>query len=197
MLLIIAASSLSPVYAQGFFDSIILPDSFFYNFKIFGENLHEAITFNPQAKAELKIQHADERTKEIEVLMQRNEVIPDFLQENHKIKLQEAKDIIANADDKSLFDKLKTQLKNTFGATDLNVIRTEFMELRFEEDEATRLQLAQELDSKINQPTVNITCLGTLSSLEIANAIDPYAELQNQCIILTIISIDKIMQEFQ
>lgn len=55
---------------------LILPDNFFYNFKLILENLQESITIQEDRKAELFLKHAEERDREARALEVQGKTIP-------------------------------------------------------------------------------------------------------------------------
>lgn len=72
----------------------ILPDSPFYNFKLFFENLQEAFTFNQERRAELFLEHAELRRAEADILEIRMVPIPDRVIQIHDEKIVRAQEII-------------------------------------------------------------------------------------------------------
>jgi hypothetical protein len=72
----------------------ILPDSPFYNFKLFFENLQEAFTFNQERRAEIILEHAELRRAEVDILEFRMIPIPERVIEIHDEKIAKAVEII-------------------------------------------------------------------------------------------------------
>jgi len=206
----------------------ILPDSPFYNFKLFFENLQEAFTFNQERRAELILEHAELRRAEVDILEFRMVPIPDRVIEIHDEKIAKAVEIIerleANLqpiastrptlavpidqsetapsiirvlqkigesdDEQTIVQKLRDRLSLAFSDNQVIEIKTDFQTLRAEDDPIVRQRLADELDREVNNPIVNISCFGIISTLEIANAPDPVDELQDQCLFLKPIPTD-------
>ena len=72
----------------------ILPDSPFYNFKLFFENLQEAFTLNQERRAEIILEHAELRRAEVDILEFRMIPIPERVIEIHDEKIAKAVEII-------------------------------------------------------------------------------------------------------
>jgi len=67
---------------------------FSYALQVFREDIHEAFTFNPEQKAELKLKHAQEEQERINLLDISGNQIPLQHEERRIQKLNEAKEII-------------------------------------------------------------------------------------------------------
>ncbi len=88
-----------PVPVVDFRDDRLLTEitshaSFSWSLKTLGEDIAEALTFNPLEKAELKLKHAEERQREIDYLHFVGEPIPVEYEERRVQKLNEASAII-------------------------------------------------------------------------------------------------------
>jgi len=74
---------------------LILPDSFFYNFKLILENLQESITIQEDRKAELFLKHAEERDREARALEAQGKTIPiEKIKQIQADKIMRAEQII-------------------------------------------------------------------------------------------------------
>jgi len=73
----------------------VLPDSFFYNFKLLIENIQEAFTLQEDRKAELLLKHAEERDIEARALEAQGKMIPlERLKQIQADKIMKAEQII-------------------------------------------------------------------------------------------------------
>src|SRR3990167_10024196 len=105
---------------------MILPDSPLYNFKLFAENISEGFTFNDLKRAELKLKHAEERTKEIEALMSEKKVVPQNVVDDKEKKIKDADAIIAKIEasegkhDSGFLDSLRQKLMVAFKQVECN-----------------------------------------------------------------------------
>lgn len=93
-------------------------------------------------------------------------------------------DIQEDDDSQTVLMKLRDRLVNSFTDREVIDIKQKFIELQNEQNEVRRVRLAQELDDQVNNPMVQITCFGSVNTLEIARASEPVKELQEQCPIL-------------
>jgi len=187
--------SLYPAYGLGI--PSILPDSPFYGFKLFAEDMKEAFTFDDQAKAELKTIHAIERTLESETMAKQNKQIPIIVQENYVKKMHDIGEIIktprSNSDNLGFFDRLKVSFTILANQDELNQIRfivTDFDDMKKlgYEQKVWRSEL---LDDKINNMhIVKSTCPEPISSLELSESNHPYKRLQEVCPALASLPID-------
>lgn len=74
---------------------LVLPDSFFYNFKLLLENFQETITIQEDRKAELFLKHAEERDIEARVLEAQGKNIPiERIKQIQADKIMKAEQII-------------------------------------------------------------------------------------------------------
>ncbi len=76
MFLAIMVFSPPMVFAQQEPEPAVLPDSFFYNFKLAVENFQEFITTQDERKAELLLKQVEERDREAEALERMGKFIP-------------------------------------------------------------------------------------------------------------------------
>lgn len=170
---------------------MILPDSPLYGFKLFGENISENFTFDDLKRAELKLKHAEERTKEIETMMIENKEVPESVVDDKEQKTRDADAIIARIEasegkhDGEFLDSLRQKLMIAFKQVEIDQVRADYTRLINEDDVEERKRLAKELDEKVNKASINILCLGVLSSEKIAESSSPINELKKQCPILT------------
>lgn len=73
----------------------VLPDSFFYNFKLLIENIQETFTLQEDRKAELLLKHAEERDIEARALEAQGKMIPlERLKQIQADKIMKAEQII-------------------------------------------------------------------------------------------------------
>ncbi len=93
-------------------------------------------------------------------------------------------DIEDDDDQKTILTKLRQRLENSFSTSEITVIRAKFAELREESDPDKQIIIADQLDDKVNNPVVSITCFGFVDTLSLARADDPVKDLQEQCPIL-------------
>lgn len=94
-------------------------------------------------------------------------------------------DDIEESDEQStILMKLRQRLENSFSTSEITEIRAKFAELRAETDIDRKQDLATNLDDRVNNPLVSITCFGRVDTLSLSLAIDPVRELQEQCPIL-------------
>ena len=100
------------------------------------------------------------------------------------IMILPVEDIDEDDDEREILTKLRDRLENSFSGTEITQIRAEFAELREEDDPETKILLAQQLDEKVNNPLVSISCFGRVNTLSLSLATDPVKELQEQCPIL-------------
>jgi len=207
----------------------ILPDSPFYNFKLFWENLQEGFTFNEERRAELILEHAEIRKAEVDLLELRGIPIPERILQLHDEKIERARLIIETLEaglppqpvsavrqiiidqsedrpivtsplqkiqdidsDQTIVDKLRERLSFALSDNQIIEIKEAFQELREEEDPQIREELAKDIDDEVNNPIVNISCLGRISSLDIADSPDPVGTLQDQCAFLKPIPTDQL-----
>jgi len=176
---------------------MILPDSPLYNFKLFAEDISESFTFDDLKRAELKLKHAEERTKEIETLMSEKKVVPQNVVDDKEKKIKDADAIIAKIEasegkhDSGFLDSLRQKLMVAFKQVEVDQVRADYARLISEDDVEKRKQLAEGLDARVNTPSITILCLGKLSSQQIASADSPTDELKRQCPILVPFDIKK------
>jgi len=76
------------------------PIDFNWQLKVFREDVREFFTFDPVEKAELKLQHAQERQAEIDNLDQRGFAIPIEYEERRVAKVNEASDLLNESAEK-------------------------------------------------------------------------------------------------
>ncbi len=206
----------------------ILPDSPFWGFKIFFENLQESFTFNDERRAELILEHAEVRRAEVDILERRMISIPNDVIINHDEKIKRAQEIILKLEQglptrttptvsqlqidqseeisdvrllqriddtdtrETIIDKLRDRLTLAFTDNQVIEIKRDFQELQDEDDPVTRKMLADELDSEVNNPIVNVSCLGFIDTLSIADSPNPVATLQDQCLFLKSMPLDEL-----
>src|SRR3990167_6611060 len=163
------------------------PNGFIFSFKKFYFDFTEFMTTDQVKKAELKVTHANEIDKEIHDRIIWNNSVPQDMVDTQKRKLDEANQIVANPNQSSVFATIKSALSNAFDRHEIRQIQADFSELRKEQDQSKRAELAKVLDDKINRPSINITCLGRIDSMDIANSENPYSVLQERCKILKLI----------
>lgn len=214
------------VFAQTTPDIGLLPDNIFYDFKLFFENLQEQFEFNEARRAEILLEHAEVRRAEIEELERRNIEIPVKvvrIQSEKVTKAQEIIDRIAGAlsiratvidpsielnrgDLERISDtdsegtkirKLQERLQLAFSDRQVSDIKLKFNEVVTELDVEKRRILAERLDNQVNTSIINLSCFGTINTLEIADSIDPVRELQDQCLVLRSIPTDELRRIMQ
>lgn len=100
------------------------------------------------------------------------------------VKILPVDEIRDNDDKKTILMKLRDRLENSFATSEVTEIRAKFAELREESDPVRKEVLAKQLDEKVNNPMVSITCLGNVKTLSLSLAVDPVRELQQQCPVL-------------
>ena len=108
------------------------------------------------------------------------------------ITITAVEDIKDSDDQNTVLEKLKIRLDNSFSGSEITEIRAKFSELRQEDDLLKKKMLAQQLDEKINNPMVSISCFGRVNTFSIAQAPDPVKELQEQCLILKAVQTDQL-----
>ncbi len=82
-------------FAQQDTTPAVLPDSFFYNFKLLIENIQEIFTVQEDRKAELLLKHAEERDIEARALEAQGKLIPlERLKQIQADKIMKAEQII-------------------------------------------------------------------------------------------------------
>lgn len=100
------------------------------------------------------------------------------------ITILPVKEIEKTDDTKTVLIKLRDRLENSFSTSEITEIRAKFAEVRLEPDPVRKERLAEQLDEKVNNPMVSITCLGRVNTLSLSLATDPVRNLQEQCPIL-------------
>jgi len=207
----------------------ILPDSPFWGFKVFFENLQESFTFNDERRAELILEHAEVRRAEVDILERRMISIPEDVIINHDEKIARAQEIILRLEQglpprtpssvsqlqidqsedrigdvrllqriedtdtrETIIDKLRDRLTLAFTDNQVIEIKRDFQDLQDEEDPLLRKMLADELDSEVNNPIVNLSCLAFIDTLSIADSPNPVATLQDQCLFLRSMPLDEL-----
>lgn len=180
-----------PIFAQEYDVGNNLGFGLFFKGLIF--DIKETIEFNPQKRAELKIQHANEIDADIQTRIKNNENIPQELVDLQKRKLDEAQKIVDEhaadiaTDKSSIFEHVRTVLTEAFSKSEIRQVQADFAVLRSEQDPQKRAELARQLDEKVNKPSINRVCLGRIDSVAIANSENPYSALQDRCQILKLL----------
>jgi len=158
------------------------PVDFSWSLKIFREDILEFFTFDPIEKAQLKLQHAEERQLEIDNLDTRGFAIPIEYEERRVQKLNEASDILNKSNEEGrvilpeiveTFDTLRTM-------GELNDIRVLYSQLETVAiaDEQTKVNFNQKVNSL---RTWQENCIGEFdidAVLPVRTAID---KIEIQC----------------
>ena len=158
------------------------PVDFNWQLKVFREDVREFFTFDPVEKAELKLEHAQERQAEIDNLDQRGFAIPIEYEERRVTKVNEASDLLNESTEKGrvidqdivdAFDTLRTM-------SELNDIRILYSQL--ETIAVADQQTKERYNAKVNAlQTWQDNCTGEFdidAILPVRTAID---KIELQC----------------
>lgn len=141
MFLAIMVFSPPMAFAQDHPQPVVLPDSFFYNFKLAIENFQEFITTQDERKAELLLKHVEERDREAEALERMGKFIPiERLKAIQAEKIARAEQIILRLENALSFSQQQEQE------------RADRNQLLQATTEAERVLLLQEQQDKRDQP---------------------------------------------
>ena len=157
------------------------PD-FGWRLKIIGEDFLEFFTFNPLEKAQLKLQHAEERQKEIDDLDMRGLPIPFEYEERRIKKLNEAEKILTetSAIENTVLQRVIQSFETLRQMGELNNIRVLYSQLPTVVN--ANDEVKQAYNDKVNSlKTWQENCVGTFdvdSLLPLNTAID---KLEVQC----------------
>jgi len=158
------------------------PVDFSWSLKIFREDVLEFFTFDPIEKAELKLQHAQERQLEIDNLDTRGFAIPIEYEERRVQKLNEASDILnkSNEEGRVILPELVETFDTLRAMGELNDIRVLYSQLETVAiaDEQTKANFNQKVNSL---RTWQENCIGEFdidSVLPVRTAID---KIEIQC----------------
>ncbi len=107
------------------------PVDFNWQLKVFREDVREFFTFDPVQKAELKLQHAEERQAEIDNLDSRGFAIPLEYEERRVTKLNEASDLLvkSNEEGRVILPELIETFETLRTMGELNNIRVLYSQL--------------------------------------------------------------------
>lgn len=114
-----------------------------------------------------------------------NIIEPTTIREADKpITILPVQDIEETDDNRTILEKLRDRLENSFSTSEITEIRAKFAEIREETDPVRKEILAEQLDQQVNNPLVSITCIGRVNTLSLSLSVDPVRTLQDQCPIL-------------
>jgi hypothetical protein len=202
---IIGVVVVSPVHA----DSGETRPSLIWHVQNFVYDIREAVSFDPDKKAQLLSNHIESIQTQIDKKISNNEPIPQAYEERRltkivkletqidKIEVQEQTGIVCDGYPDCKVSKLQ-QLKNNLldnvnnfkALKDHNEIRTcvsDFYKLRIMTSDAAGSNimmetLAKNIDDKCNAlPSAKELCTSHVSSLDLAFSKNPYGDLQNHC----------------
>jgi len=128
-------------FAQLDITPAVLPDSFFYNFKLLIENIQESFTVQEDRKAELLLKHAQERDIEARALEAQGKMIPlERLKQIQADKIMKAEQIIIR------LEQVNAQLVET------QQERAERQLVLQAQSEAERIQILQRIEDSKARP---------------------------------------------
>jgi len=107
------------------------PVDFNWQLKVFREDVMEFFTFDPVEKAQLKLQHAEERQIEIDNLDSRGFAIPLEYEERRVVKLNEASDLLvkSNEEGRVILPEIVEMFETLRTMGELNDIRVLYSQL--------------------------------------------------------------------
>ncbi len=144
MFLAIMVFSPPMVFAQQDPQPAVLPDSFFYNFKLAVENFQEFITTQDERKAELLLKQVEERDREAEALERMGKFIPiDRLKAIQAEKIAKAEQIILRLENTLSFAQQQEQERAD---------RNQLLQARTEAERVLLLQEQQDQRDQRGQP---------------------------------------------
>jgi len=178
---------------------VVLPnDVVNYFFKRVGESFRETFEFNEEKKIVIKLEHAEERQREIRILEERGFQISQELVDDHAKEVREADEILQRlrvlpSPDPTLRAQIIARIQTSFDQAEISEIRKDFQDLRNEREVLLKMELAEELDAKLNDRTdVRVACFGGVDTLAIANSPRPVQTLRDNCPVLSIFPQEEI-----
>ncbi len=200
---ILGFSVVDPVYADG---HNARPD-FSYYIDNFIVDIREAVTFDPDRKAQLISNHINALQDRIDEKVENNEPIPKEYEERRldkitglenavlRIELNSADNTKSNALT-VLKQKLTDNIQNFKALQDINEIRTcvsDFNALRTMNPESQITKdFATDIDNECNElPSAKELCHGRFNTLDLASANSAYIELSKTCPTLKSIPFEK------
>ena len=184
---------------------VVLPsDGFSYFLKRLSEDFAIVIEFNQEKKVKLLLDRSEERKREVRISEERGLFIPDNIVREQRESVEEADRIIQILSTKpspnpTLRAQLIDRIQIAFDQSEVSEIRKDFQDLRNERDTLVKQELADRLDTRLNDRTdVRIACFGGIDTLSIANSPEPIRTLRDNCPVLNIFPEEEIrrMMEF-
>lgn|SRR3990167_7398861 len=197
---------------QAFADTNSKP-SFGWSIKVFIDDFHESIVFDPVKKAQLQAQHASEAQKEVEKLANLGQPIPQevLVRVDEKIKESEITILKAQSEPsteenniiKDLTGDLVSAIKQASEANQIREAISEYHQLK-DDLKAGRIDAVTATDRGIalqtkanNLEIVRQYCNGEnpINAMSLATESDGYAKLQEKCPELKKFNLEEIMQK--
>lgn len=191
-----------PVYA----DNNNAKPTLQWQIKVFFEDVQELITTDPQKKAQLVLEHVEQRQIEIDYLESQNQPIPKEFEERRLAKLDQAERLVADSMDLPFSDEHGVMPKTASDSADplvkaistlkrvgeLNEIRIAYSEFPDVINSGDENQI-KEFNEKINSlDTWNDYCSGTFDANEYSHDPASFDRLTEKCPALKQHSINEI-----